>query len=404
MTPSLRGSVFVFLFAIVFGCPLLAACAAGGAPAVSPVEDSGRLERIRPGQLMDASGARVAPESFISSASGARYVLVGEEHGNFCNHRMQAELLAAMAEAGLQPVLGLEQVAYDRQPVLDRFAAGELSIEELPEALDWTETWGHNFDAYESLFLTAKRYKLPVVALNAPREVVRQVSRGGLEALSPEDRARLPVTVPLPSDDQRAALKSFFDGHKQFTGRDEEAGDDDAFASFLLVQSLWDSVMAERAIQASEALNRPVLIAAGSGHVEWGWGIARRIQAFRPGAKSLIVLPARNMKAPVQGKADLWYYCPVAEGTGQGRIGVNLEEPAPGAKVQGLTVRSVVPGSRAEAAGIKAGDVLVKAGGRPLPAIAALREVTREAAREGRPLVLEVKRGKKTLTVEIPAL
>ena len=66
----------------------------------------------------------------------------------------------------------------------------------------------------------------------------------------------------------------------------------------------------------------------------------------------------------------------------------------------GLLVRGVEPGSPAEAADVRQGDLLVAAGDRPLPDVDALHEALRDL---GLPLDLAVVRGSEELTLRVEA-
>jgi S1-C subfamily serine protease len=68
----------------------------------------------------------------------------------------------------------------------------------------------------------------------------------------------------------------------------------------------------------------------------------------------------------------------------------------------GMRVESVEPGSRAEQAGLRAGDVLVSAGDRPLKEATDLHFAAMAAARSDEPLRLTVRRGAETLNLDLP--
>lgn len=397
----------LFLVSLLTACLFLPACAAqSGAsrqadampapsqPAAPP--PPAYQPAAKPGGLVDGAGAPLPFEAFAERARQVDYVLVGEEHATPCHHRMQAELLAVMAQTGNPPVLGLEQVSVDRQAILDDFAQGRLTPEELPEALDWAETWGHDYTAYAPLFLTARHFNLPLAALNVPRDIVRQVSRQGLASLSPADRALLPERIVPPLPEQEKELREFFTSHSQLLHKEPGSGQADPAASFLLIQSLWDTMMAKQAMAAHARFGRPVLIAAGIGHVEAGWGVAHRLRVFDPAARALVVMPWTGQQPPDPADADVFYYCPAAPAARPGQLGVRLE-PTP----EGLRVEEVQPGSRAERAGLQNGDVIARAGGAKAESAQVLREAAITALRGGHPLVLELLRHGQPLALEI---
>lgn len=269
---------------------LLATACAHGRPLPS-TEAGGLFSTERP-----LSSAEVA-----GLAEGARFVLIGESHDSACDHRVQAELIRALAHR--RPAVGLEMVEMGRQPILDRFATGEMEVGELADALEWNESWGVDFGLYRPIFEVASEHSLPLIALNLPREWVRTVGRQGLEGLSPDVQQCLPPILPAP-DAQEAMLRRAFEAHGSLEHGDE------AFQRFLTAQSLWDTQMASRALEASTTLDRPVVILAGAGHVSHGWGIASRLRRLAPGTEVFSIMPWRGGEAPPPDEADVWFHCP----------------------------------------------------------------------------------------------
>jgi len=250
-------------------------------------------------------GALLGPAEVANAASGVRYVLFGETHDSACDHEMEAALLEALAANGMPPVVGLEMVAVSEQGVLDRFGDGSIDLADLPAALAWQENWGVDFAIYEPIFATARRWGLPLLALNLPRDLVRDVARAGIDGLPPEERARLPEIVPPPPE-QESMLREAWEAH---AGQGRAGAGDEGFRRFVLVQSLWDSQMASAAITWRRALDRePVAILAGAGHVVNGWGIAWRLRAYEPEASVLSIVPWRD-EPPAGAPGTLSFRC-----------------------------------------------------------------------------------------------
>lgn len=149
----------------------------------------------------------------------------------------------------------------------------------------------------------ARERGLPIVALNLPHEVVRRVGREGEAALPPE----VPEPIPPPPE-QEAMLRRAFRAHAH-AEKDGEEG----FARFVRVQSLWDTAMAQAALEASGAEGLPVVILAGAGHVTNGWGIAHRLARLAPDASSVAVMPWRGDRPLDSAQAPFFFYCPGSE-------------------------------------------------------------------------------------------
>lgn len=346
-----------------------------------------------PGQFLDVEGLVVDALWVGAQAAQAAYVLLGEGHPVACDHLAQARIIELMVEAGAPPVVGLEMVSLDMQPVLDLFNKSIIGVDDLESALKWNQTWGYPFALYRPIFEAAKKHNLPLFALNAPRDVARKVGKSGLKNLAVEERLELPAKIiPVPQE-QEEFLRQVFNAHPFGTPKDAKA----AWKSFVTVQALWDTTMARRAVEARVAMRRPVVVIAGGGHVEHGWGIASRLATFDPQGQRLLVMPWRGGELPDKSEADLFFYCPE---TMRPRLGIALE-----IKNSTITVVNVEPGSRAEASGITAGDVLVKAQGLELHTLSDLHDATMRAFEQEGTLRLELLRQGRTeeLLITLPS-
>jgi uncharacterized iron-regulated protein len=404
-----------FLFLLLAGLLLGAGCArptgpgdpsgpegqAAGSKAVS-AEAGVRGKRSTaaakpPKGLLNADLKSVSTDAFLRQARTADYILVGEGHADVCSQEMTAALIKDLAKAGRTPVIGLEMVSVERQSILDRFNRGEIETADLEAELNWAKTWGYPFAAYAPVFEAARAAKAPLRALNLPRDVVRRAGTMGVDNLPSEDRVLLPETIVPPPAEQEEVLEQAFAFHLE--DDTPEAERQKRLERFFLVQSLWDSTMAERAVEARQEFGSPVLILAGAGHVEFGWGIGHRLAILEPGASQISIMPWRGPRVGKTGDArpegaDLYHYCPL---TRKSSLGMTLVEEG-GA----VRVASVAPESRADFAGMEPGDVLTKAGSTDVTRLMDLHSAARDAAKAGEPLRLTVRRGSEELELELP--
>ena len=352
---------------------------------------------IRPGQFLDVNGTVMDVAAVGEMAARADYVLIGEGHTVPCDHLVQAELLRAMAKAGKPPVVGLEMVDTEHRNGLHGFNIGRYGPEALDRALDWENAWGHPYSLYRPVFDAAHELGLKLEALNLSRDIVRAVSRDGVESLDPVQSAQLPVAVLPAMQAQREYLEEEFQRHRDMRahGSAENATRDEseALERFLLVQSLWDTKMAEEAVHARRLHGSPVAVLAGAGHVEYGWGIALRLNALDSRAKVMTVMPWRG--GPVdRSQATIFFHCPMSHAS---RLGFVLEMGE-----QGALITAVEPESRAEAAGLAKGDVILKAQGEPVDEMLDLHMAAIKARKAGENLVLTVRRDEAEMDVPIP--
>jgi uncharacterized iron-regulated protein len=406
-------------------CLLLAATAAGGCARTAhrPAAADARLgaagprdaDALKPGDMLVSNGRTVTPIdlnefAFLSSLSnGADYVLVGEGHTVACDHTAQTRIIAALAGAGRQPVVGLEMVSEDAQDVLDSFNSGAIPLEKLPEALDWAHTWRFDFSLYAPIFKLSRAPEMPpLYALNVPSRVVRTVSRDGVDAVDEADRRYLPERILPPPRAQEEALEEEFRRHQAMGAENATSRPRASIERFFLVQSLWDTKMAERAVLLHKRFASPVVVLAGAGHVEYGWGIAARIKTLDPGAKVVSVLPWRGGPMPDPDQANAFFYCPQTHAS---RLGFTLEwvdaateTPGNGDK-EGAGGRAMVldvaEDSPAAAAGVQPGDAIVAANGAPLDGLWSLHEAAMKAKGAGKPLGLTVLRDGRALELAV---
>mgnify|MGYP006291971571 CR=1 FL=1 len=289
----------VALLAALAAAALLGGCAPRR-PVAATTQPMGVAFLPCPGQFVSTAGERLTLEQVVAEARGADYILLGESHDNACDHGVQARVLEALAATETPPVLGLEMVTVDRQGVLDAFGRGEVELDGLPEALDWPETWGFGFELYRPMFEVAQRFSLPVGALNVPRRIVDKVSELGPMNVAAEDRPYFPAEVVPPAPEQEAMLREAFAMHAHAAD-----GGEAALERFFYVQSVWDSMMAERAVALNRKYGWPVVVLVGFGHVEHGWGIERRIRRLEPGARVFSVSPWRGERFDEIGRAHV---------------------------------------------------------------------------------------------------
>ena len=237
-----------------------------------PIGAKGEI-RVELNQLTDTRNGKAATiEDVAKAADRYSYVYLGENHATAPHQQLQAEVVAALAARGRRVVIGLEMYTRPKQGWLDQWSAGSLSESDFLEKSDWKGQWGFGFEFYRPIFQVAKDKKLPMVALNVPRDWVREVGRNGLGALTTEQRLQLPPEIFLGNKSHRTVFEALMGGHPMTGTRGE---------NIYSAQVLWDEGMADTAIKWMEryADDKTVFVViAGVGHTMYNQGINYRIE------------------------------------------------------------------------------------------------------------------------------
>jgi uncharacterized iron-regulated protein len=269
--------------------PILAAIALASAlqdqpnPLQLPLGPSGTI-RAGFGLTDLRTGKPATMDDLVKAARGKRFVYIGENHATSAHQQFHADAIRAVAESGRPVAVGLEMITRPLQDPLDEWTAGKLSEAEFLEKVDWKKQWGFDYAFYRPIFDVARAKRLPLVALNVPRDWVRSVGRGGYAALPTSARLQLPGSFDTNRKDHRRVFEALMGGHPM-TGPSAD--------NMYAAQVLWDVSMADTALKWLErfgAKDQVFFVLAGSGHIMYRAGINARIQQRRGGDGVTVVL------------------------------------------------------------------------------------------------------------------
>lgn len=237
---------------------------------------------IKVDQIVDTRSGRVVSAADVAAAArGFRFVYLGESHNSPDHHQMQSNVIEALVADGRDVVIGFEQFTRPVQDSLNPWTLGWWDEATFIERSDWKKQWGFDYALYRPIFESTKKHRLPMVALNVPRDWVRAVGRGGYAALTPEMKKELPEDLFLGNSNHKAVFTGLMGGHPM-TGTQGE--------NVYSAQVLWDEGMADTALKYLErrgASPKTVFVViAGSGHVMYGQGINYRVER-RTGLKGI---------------------------------------------------------------------------------------------------------------------
>ena len=293
----MRASVFAFVMALV----PLAAHAANPVHRLS-LGDAGRRDKdvalVLDAGIDTATGETVGPDDLAARLDKTRLVLLGESHTSVESHRVQLQVLRALARRGRHIRIGLEMFPYTEQTSLDVWNAGRWTETEFVDKARWYEHWGYHWGYYRDVLLFARAQAIPIFAINAPRELVAAVRKTGIAGLSPEQAKRMPPRVDTESADHLALFKAQVGGGDALHG----GMTDEAWKGMQAAQATWDAAMAWNAVQALKGAtdaNTIMVVLVGSGHVAYGLGIERQARAWFDGAvASVIAVPMADDTGP----------------------------------------------------------------------------------------------------------
>lgn len=305
--------------------------------------------------------------------SQAQIILLGETHTNPHHHLIQLKMLKDFNRVNqARIIVGIEWLDASAQPACARLSAGKITVSEFAQEVDWPHTWGFPLELYKPILEYVRKEGLTLVPLSAPTRIIKQIAQNGLNSLSPEQRDAIAPSLDLDDTLYRTQLKPRFTEHGIM---EPKAAD-----YFINAQIARDETMAhnlaKHLLPWPQAEAKAVLL-AGSGHMTGGLGLKPRILRRLPGARLLTVIPVSEKAMAAMGGqltklADLVV---ISEPTPshRPRLGLFLKPVD-----QGLLVERVMPKSRAETAGIKAGDILVNIDGQPVRQVMDIHRLIRD--------------------------
>lgn len=227
-------------------------------------------------------------DEILEDLAGVRVVYLGEAHSLERHHELQAKLLRDLA-ARKPLALGLEQLERFQQPHVDRYNRGEIEFDELARLTDWENRWS-GYEQYRSIVQAARDQSIPVLALNARAETIRQVFRsGGVEGLDAKTRAELPEEMLLRDPPYERLLNLQLMVHM--------AVDEERLRPMREAQICRDETMVATLAEyllSEEGNGRSAVVICGTGHVAYGHGIPSRLRRRLTDATDRIVVLSQS--------------------------------------------------------------------------------------------------------------
>jgi uncharacterized iron-regulated protein len=282
-------------------------------------------------------------DAIMPELARQRVVCVGESHDRYGHHLSQLEIIRRLHQVHPDLVIGMEYFQTPFQPYLDAYIAGRLDEKAFLDKTEYYRRWKFDYRLYRPILDYAREHRIPLIALNMPREITEKVARSGISGLPPAERAMIPQDLDRSDARYRQRIQEIFEQHPNKDQRD--------FEHFLEAQLLWDEGMADTAARYLKAHPRArMVILAGSGHLIYGSGIPTRLARRLDGARIAVVLNGINDTLEPD-MADYVLLSRPVELPQPGRLGIYMKD-ADG----GVTVSAFSKDSAAQAEGVEKGD------------------------------------------------
>ncbi|GEA52644.1 hypothetical protein VIN01S_34480 [Vibrio inusitatus NBRC 102082] len=236
-------------------------------------------------QLYEISSNPVTLSALPSQILNADVILVGEWHSHSAVHRFQSDLYQLLLDKNENVALSMEQFSRPSQSTLNQYLnkeIGELAL------VAHANAWPNYTSDYRPIVEQAKAAKMPVIAANAPRDIVRCIGKVGpdyLKQLNSEERKFVAAQLDTSERPYKARFVEMMEGI-----------DKDVVEKMYAAQVSWDETMAESIVMHIQ--NNPdhqVMHTAGKFHVENGMGIAHSLNKRMPDLKIALITPVTEV-------------------------------------------------------------------------------------------------------------
>ncbi|MDD2732932.1 MAG: ChaN family lipoprotein [Desulfuromonadaceae bacterium] len=203
--------------------------------------------------------------TMIDEIAAAPVVFIGERHDAAAHHELQLKVVKGLQAKGKSVAIGMEMFEESSQKTLDGWCGGTVTTNEFAGV--YRSNWRNiPYRLYEEIFIYARVNHIPIIALNAPRDIVMKVSRKGLSSLNSADKRQLPPEVDTEvSEEYVDFIRASYWAH----GRSS-----DNFRYICEAQMLRNRVMASRIHDYHQRHpDRVMVVIAGGGHAREKGGI-----------------------------------------------------------------------------------------------------------------------------------
>jgi len=213
----------------------------------------------------------------------ADLICIGESHASDLHHRVPLQIIKAVFVRDERLGVGMETFQRPFQRAIDRYLRGELTEGQFVKTSEYQQRCGFDWSLYRPVVEFCRGNGIAVAALNAPQELIGRVSEVGFAGLTNAEKAQL-GDIDFSVKEHR---DYWFDLLAKIHGKNEATAAQKE--RFYQVMTVWDEYMAASAARfQQERRLRRLVVLAGSGHIDRGFGIPART-AKRTGGKVITI-------------------------------------------------------------------------------------------------------------------
>lgn len=231
--------------------------------------------------LVTSAGEAISIEELVAKHQDANVFMVGEFHAHPAVHLFQAKLMAYLAARDKPLALSMEQFTRADQAILSQYVKGEVGEITLTKK---TKVWDNYKSDYRPLVEIAKQQSLPVIAANAPRNIVKCIGRQGpqyVEKLPTQERKLVAKNIDISDSPYR---QKFLSNMRGMTLSDERIN------QMFGAQMAWDATMAESiAMHLEQHPQQRIFHIAGRFHIINGLGTGAELRKLKPDANIVYI-------------------------------------------------------------------------------------------------------------------
>lgn len=227
-------------------------------------------------------------KQLVKHLKQADIIFIGEYHGNNASHLLQAQLQALLYQQRPQQILSMEQFTQAHQYIVNQYLAGKIGEQEL---IDDAEGWANYKASYRPLVEFAKQHQLPIIAANAPSDIVRCVGKKGQDYIQLLTQVQKQQIANQPFFYTQAYLNKF--SSVMHAGR--EVSNKTTSPSYrFYAQILRDNTMAQAIFNAQQQYPKHQIVHLnGTFHSEQFLGTVESLKYLNPKLKIAVISPVQ---------------------------------------------------------------------------------------------------------------